>query len=346
MNSDTPSSNFHDADHDHTKHGSKILSRQDTETALAMKKLSNAGMLDKTEGTWCFYSPEMAAGETKFSGFAADMWAAGICLYIFASGKLPFYSENPPELFESIVEDDVPFAGMGFSNALLDLLKTALNKDANERAGVGDCLNHPFLTVAREKRVNQLSVALDKSRKRNLIVSEEDVRKAFRVVTALLPVEIFRTTTVAIRDGFQAAREKLSLSRSSSWQSNEDDEDDDDDDDEGIDEIGGYMRPIQPVGSSDRTAPTRGAAKKQPSTLSQGTSNISDASSDEGRKKFRFGRFRSMKDGRKSTRKRHDEEHQEVPNERKGDVYVTPGGKKTRFRKGSRLRARKNCVIS
>ena len=154
----------------------KTLSRQDTETALAMKKLSNVGMLQKTEGTWCFWAPEMCSS-TTFSGFAADMWAAGICMYIFVSGRLPFYSEVPTKLFESIVEDEVKYEGMGFSNSLIALLKATLCKDPIQRAGVGDCLNHPFLSVAREKRIRQLSVAFERSSRRNLMVSEEDIRK-------------------------------------------------------------------------------------------------------------------------------------------------------------------------
>eukprot|EP00546_Thalassionema_frauenfeldii_P015529 CAMPEP_0178930454 /NCGR_PEP_ID=MMETSP0786-20121207/21233_1 /TAXON_ID=186022 /ORGANISM="Thalassionema frauenfeldii, Strain CCMP 1798" /LENGTH=571 /DNA_ID=CAMNT_0020606961 /DNA_START=119 /DNA_END=1831 /DNA_ORIENTATION=+ len=210
-----------------------FLSAQDTETALAMKKLSDAGMLDKTEGTWCFWSPEMCSGgKTPFSGFAADMWAAGICLYIFVSGKLPFYSECPTDLFESIVEETPIFDEMGFSDSLVDLLKTTMNKDPEGRAGVGDCLNHEFLIEAREKRIHQLSAAFERSQRRILYVGEEDIRTAFRVVTALNPVEIFRTTKIALRDGFnkasEIARDNLSiLSRSSSWLSDalSDDED-------------------------------------------------------------------------------------------------------------------------
>jgi serine/threonine protein kinase len=280
------------------------------------------------------------------------MWAAGICLYIFVSGKLPFYSEVPTDLFQSIVEDEVPYANMGFSAPLIDLLKATLHKDATERAGVGDCLNHPFLSVAREKRVKQLSVAFENSRKRKLIVSEEDIRKAFRVVTALAvtPVEIFRNTTVAIRDGFHAAREKLSLSRSSSWQS---DEEDDEDESEGEDDLmdvkivtPAKSFPEPPVNDGSDHTP-RVVTKARASTLSHGTSNISNlsemSSPEEGRKIFRFGRFRSMKEGRKSARKGYDDQ----VNDCKDDLYIgtdTANGKKARFRKGSRLR--KSCTVS
>jgi serine/threonine protein kinase len=166
---------LHEQAYDHLYNG-KILSRIDSDKAFAMKKLSNVGMLNKTEGTWCFWSPQMCTGET-FSGYAADMWAAGICLYIFVTGKLPFYSENPCDLFKSIIEKDPPFEGLGLSASLIDLLISTLNKNPEERAGVGDCLHHPFLRVARERRIDQLSVAFEKSRKRNLIVDDEDIRK-------------------------------------------------------------------------------------------------------------------------------------------------------------------------
>ena len=133
------------------------LKRKDTDAALTMRGMAGSGMLSKTEGTWCFWSPEMCEGSQAFSGYAADMWAAGVCLYIFVTGKLPFYSEVPHELFDMIATAEVPYAGLGLSNSLVDLLKRCLEKDPKKRAGVGDCLQHPFLQIARERRIRQLA---------------------------------------------------------------------------------------------------------------------------------------------------------------------------------------------
>lgn len=73
-------------------------------SALSMKGMSRRGMLTKLEGTWCFYSPEMCGVSSfieddkstrlSFSGYAADVWAAGVCLYIFVTGKLPFFFQK------------------------------------------------------------------------------------------------------------------------------------------------------------------------------------------------------------------------------------------------------------
>jgi serine/threonine protein kinase len=191
------------------------LTRRDTETAVNMPTMAHSGMLTKTEGTWCFWSPEMCVKQSSaFSGYAADMWAAGICLYILVTGKLPFYSESPTELFDTIADAEVKYSGFGLSNSLVDLLRSCLEKNPTLRAGVGDCLKHPFLSVAREKRTRQLSAEFETSRKRKLFVSEEDVRRAFRIVTIVNPVVLLRSAQWKLKESFTAARERLSLAGS------------------------------------------------------------------------------------------------------------------------------------
>jgi [calcium/calmodulin-dependent protein kinase] kinase len=157
-----------------------VLTRSDADDALAMEGLSHFGMLTKTEGTWCFWSPEMCLGK-KFSGYAADMWAAGVCLYIFVTGKLPFYSEIPTDLFEIISEAKIDYEGLNLSSEIIDLLKRCLEKDPDKRAGVGDCLKHPFLQLAREQRISQLSTELELSRKRNTVLNEHDIKTVRRL---------------------------------------------------------------------------------------------------------------------------------------------------------------------
>ncbi len=189
------------------------LTRQDTESYLSMSGMSHQGLLTRTEGTWCFWSPEMCQGSRCFSGYAADLWAAGICLYILCTGRLPFYSEVPTELLDQIVDGDVPYAGHGLSNTLVDLLKGTLEKDPSKRAGVGDCLKHPFLQVAREQRIRQLSFEFNRSNRRHIVVGDEDIKSAFRIVTNI-PVMLLKTATKQIQESFQAARERLSMASS------------------------------------------------------------------------------------------------------------------------------------
>jgi [calcium/calmodulin-dependent protein kinase] kinase len=187
-----------------------FLTRHDTESAYAMGRMAGSGILTKTEGTWCFWSPEMCSDSdsTGFSGYAADMWAVGVCLYIFVTGKLPFYNKAPLDLFEMIAKCDVEYSGLGLSDPLIDLLKCCLEKDPNKRAGVGDCLHNPFLQNAREQRIRELGPEFEISKSTILHISEEDIRMAFRTVTSV-PVQVLRTAGKKLSEGLAHTRENL-----------------------------------------------------------------------------------------------------------------------------------------
>mmetsp|Transcript_15557 Transcript_15557/g.31634 ORF Transcript_15557/g.31634 Transcript_15557/m.31634 type:complete len:835 (+) Transcript_15557:299-2803(+) len=195
------------------------LTRDDTDSALEMKTMANDGLLTKTEGTWAFWSPEMCDGGKAFSGYAADLWAAGVCLYIFVTGKLPFYSENPNDLFEMIREADVPYDAPDIpklSKPLVDLLHICLEKDPTKRGGVGDCLKHEFVMVARAQRMHELSVEMAQSQATNTFVTENDIKSAFRIATRM-PVVLFKSATKPILDGFR----KLSSHKQDSFSTNQ-----------------------------------------------------------------------------------------------------------------------------
>ena len=150
-----------------------------------MKPMAHDGLMTKTEGTWAFWSPEMCEGGRAFSGYAADIWAAGVCLYIFVTGKLPFYSESPSDLMDMIKEANVPY-DENMSDNLVELLQMALHKDPDKRAGVGDLLKHPFLLMARAQRIQKLSVEFARSKATNTIVEERDILHVSWVVILLL----------------------------------------------------------------------------------------------------------------------------------------------------------------
>lgn len=184
------------------KHPPNKLTRMDTDAALAMSGLSHFGMLTKTEGTWCFWSPEMCEGSQKFSGYAADMWAAGVCLYIFVTGKLPFYSEFPTDLFDSISDVNINYEELNLSSALVDLIQWCLERDPEKRAGVGDCLKHPFLRRARNQRIRQLSVEFEMSRQRKIVLNEDDIKMVCHESVMLLSSLLCCLTSISLFSGF------------------------------------------------------------------------------------------------------------------------------------------------
>jgi len=154
------------------------LSRNESDAALNMKSMKDMGKLTKTEGTWAYWSPEMCAKNSLvFSGYACDLWAAGICLYIFATGKLPFYTEIPLALFDMIADAKIELDGLNLTDDIVDMLKKVLTKDPSARAGVGECLKHPFCQVARELRINDLGEEVE--RHEEIVVHRMDMQHAF-----------------------------------------------------------------------------------------------------------------------------------------------------------------------
>ena len=135
-------------------------------------------VVNKNYRTWAFWSPEMCAEDSLlFSGYTCDIWAAGICLYIFATGKLPFYSEIPMALFDMIADANVKLDEMKLSDALFDMLNKVLTKYPYARAGVGDCLKHQFCEDAREQRINELGAVVETND--DIFFQRENKRESF-----------------------------------------------------------------------------------------------------------------------------------------------------------------------
>lgn len=140
------------------------ITRAEAAAALEMKPMSDAGQLTKAEGTWAYWSPEMCAEDSLFfSGYACDIWAAGICLHVFATGRLPFYSDVPTALFAAIAAANLDVDGAALSPALRDTLGRVLTRDPAARAGVGELLRHPFCRYARTRRLEELGEELDEA---------------------------------------------------------------------------------------------------------------------------------------------------------------------------------------
>ena len=189
---------------DGTRPSRKVLSRKQSDAAANMHSMSDMGHLTKTEGTWCFWSPEMCAENSLvFSGYACDIWAAGVCLHIFATGKLPFYSDIPLRLFDMIADAKVDLDSAGLSDVLVDLLRKVLAKDPFVRASVGDCLSHPFCAKAREDRIRTLGE--DALIHKEITVNEEDLQHAFSDAKILSVRGFVRH----INKSFQTMRKRL-----------------------------------------------------------------------------------------------------------------------------------------
>lgn len=129
-----------------------------------------------------------------------------MCLFIFATGELPFYSDIPMKLFDMIAEAKLNLDSTGLSDELVDLLRKVLAKDPFCRAGVGDCLSHSFCKKAREDRISTLGE--DVQMHKEIVVKREDVDQAFTDTRRLF----IRGLVKNVSSRFRTVRNSLSSS--------------------------------------------------------------------------------------------------------------------------------------
>lgn len=110
-------------------------------------------LLEDTDGTPAFYSPEECSGES-YRGKPADVWAFGMTLYVMIYGKLPFFEADDEGVFFSqffkisqrIVSEEFEFPeDTPISGDLRDLFSHVLDKNPDTRYTIDQVLEHPWL---------------------------------------------------------------------------------------------------------------------------------------------------------------------------------------------------------
>ncbi|CAI8598717.1 unnamed protein product [Vicia faba] len=135
-------------------------------------------------------SPYYVAPEVlkKRYGPEADVWSAGVILYILLSGVPPFWAENEQGIFEQVFHGDLDFASdpwPAISESAKDLVRKMLVRDPRRRMTAYQVLCHPWVQVdgvAPDKpldsavlsRLKQFS-AMNKLKKMALIVIAESL---------------------------------------------------------------------------------------------------------------------------------------------------------------------------
>ncbi|KAL8036466.1 hypothetical protein ABFS82_12G157900 [Erythranthe guttata] len=136
-------------------------------------------------GSPYYVAPEVLC---KRYGPEADVWSAGVIIYILLSGVPPFWGESEQEIFEEVLNGDVDFTSDPWpkiSESAKDLVKKMLLRDPRKRLTAHQVLCHPWVQVdgvAPDKpldsavlsRLTQFS-AMDKLKKMALRVIAESL---------------------------------------------------------------------------------------------------------------------------------------------------------------------------
>jgi len=108
-----------------------------------------------TAGTPAFYAPEMCGddktGSKVYSGRAADIWALGICVYMWMFHRLPFEAPTVFMLMEAIRDGQLEVDTQAYEATpeLLELLRALLAKKPQHRLRIKDLRRSTWLTSGR-----------------------------------------------------------------------------------------------------------------------------------------------------------------------------------------------------
>jgi calcium-dependent protein kinase len=97
-------------------------------------------------------SPYYVAPEVlkKRYGPEADVWSAGVIIYILLSGVPPFWAETEQEIFEQVLHGDLDFLSdpwPSISEEAKDLVRKMLVRDPKKRPTAHEVLCHPWVQV-------------------------------------------------------------------------------------------------------------------------------------------------------------------------------------------------------
>ena len=97
-----------------------------------------------------YMSPEIFANKSAFDGFAIDLWAAGVILYIMLTGFPPYdQASRTDKRFDLVINGNLMKQlkswGINLSEDAGDLMQNMLMLDPRDRLTLAEVLAHPWV---------------------------------------------------------------------------------------------------------------------------------------------------------------------------------------------------------
>jgi serine/threonine protein kinase len=97
-----------------------------------------------------YMSPEIFENKSAFDGFAIDLWAAGVILYIMLTGFPPYdQASRTDQRFDLIINGNLMKQlkswGINLSEDAGDLMQNMLRLNPNDRLTLSEVLSHPWI---------------------------------------------------------------------------------------------------------------------------------------------------------------------------------------------------------
>lgn len=104
---------------------------------------SSGTLLNDNVGSLHYTAPEILGGDMYF-GPPVDIWSAGVVLYAWTTGRLPFGGQTTDELVARVCHGEW-IAPAFLSLPLRDLLQSMIERDVQKRATLSQIWNHPWV---------------------------------------------------------------------------------------------------------------------------------------------------------------------------------------------------------
>lgn len=139
-------------------------------------------------GSAYYVAPEVLR---KCYGPEADIWSAGVILYILLTGVPPFWADNEQGIFEAILKGDIDYTcdpWPSISSSAKDLVNKLLQADPKQRLTAVEILKHPWIKEGGDATDQPMDVTV-LSRMRRFIVMNKLKKVALKVVAENLSEE-------------------------------------------------------------------------------------------------------------------------------------------------------------
>ena len=106
-------------------------------------------LLHTTCGTPNYVAPEVLM-DKGYDGYAADVWSAGVILYVLLAGFLPFDEVSMVDLFRKIMKADFSYPAW-LSAEAKHLLSTIITPIVHDRATMKQVMQHPWMKMGEDE---------------------------------------------------------------------------------------------------------------------------------------------------------------------------------------------------
>ncbi|GAA0156134.1 non-receptor serine/threonine protein kinase [Lithospermum erythrorhizon] len=149
---------------------------------FGLSVLNHGELLTDMVGNPYYVAPDVLL---RSYGPEADVWSAGVIIYMILSGSPPFYGETQEEIFKEILHGNVDFSSDPWpkiSDSAKDLVRKMLVRDPKKRITAHEILCHPWVRINGVAPDNPIDTAVS-SRLKQFSDMEKLKRMTLRVIT-------------------------------------------------------------------------------------------------------------------------------------------------------------------